>query len=179
MSDLCPPNTCLNFTLDDHSIFGTVIWLLNLLHKYLIDKLIHMHIHFHCGHFIHEYKANAPVFLFSQDRHSVVKRGEGESPPSTSPDDTNQIFKFSPGDGQALQVCHPASRSYVSCSLLNDRTQLFSSCLTLFLPPVPRLLLFQVLIHSWSWSIPRVEGDRGSGKLLPLKSPLLWSGGLL
>ncbi|GLD56612.1 diacylglycerol kinase beta-like protein [Lates japonicus] len=42
-----------------------------------------------------------PVVL---DRHSVVKRGEGESPPSTSPDDTNQTFKFSPGDGQALQI---------------------------------------------------------------------------
>uniref|UniRef100_A0A3B4G876 Diacylglycerol kinase n=1 Tax=Pundamilia nyererei TaxID=303518 RepID=A0A3B4G876_9CICH len=41
-----------------------------------------------------------PVVL---DRHSGVKRGEGESPPSTSPDDTNQTFKFSPGDGQALQ----------------------------------------------------------------------------
>lgn len=39
-----------------------------------------------------------------QDRHSVVKRGEGDSPPSISPDDTNQTFKFSPGDGQALQV---------------------------------------------------------------------------
>uniref|UniRef100_A0A8C3FXF8 Diacylglycerol kinase n=1 Tax=Cyclopterus lumpus TaxID=8103 RepID=A0A8C3FXF8_CYCLU len=38
------------------------------------------------------------------DRHSVVKRGEGESPPSTSPDDISQTFKFSPGDGQALQV---------------------------------------------------------------------------
>lgn len=43
-------------------------------------------------------------FLLPQDRHSVVKRGEGESPPSTSPDDINQTFKFSPGDGQALQV---------------------------------------------------------------------------
>ncbi|KAM9343877.1 LOW QUALITY PROTEIN: diacylglycerol kinase beta [Pholidichthys leucotaenia] len=42
-----------------------------------------------------------PVVL---DRHSVVKRGEGDSPPSTSPDDTNQVFKFSPGDGQALQI---------------------------------------------------------------------------
>lgn len=42
---------------------------------------------------------------FSQDRHSVVKRGEGDSPASTSPEDINQIFKFSPGDGQALQVC--------------------------------------------------------------------------
>ncbi|XP_069033493.1 diacylglycerol kinase beta isoform X2 [Embiotoca jacksoni] len=42
-----------------------------------------------------------PVVL---DRHSVAKREEGESPPSTSPDDTNQTFKFSPGDGQALQV---------------------------------------------------------------------------
>ncbi|XP_054871125.1 diacylglycerol kinase beta isoform X2 [Amphiprion ocellaris] len=42
-----------------------------------------------------------PVVL---DRHSVVKRGEGESPSSTSPDDTNQTFKFSPGDGQALQI---------------------------------------------------------------------------
>ncbi|XP_029968324.1 diacylglycerol kinase beta isoform X2 [Salarias fasciatus] len=42
-----------------------------------------------------------PVVL---ERHSVVKRGEGESPPSTSPDDPSQTFKFSPGDGQALQV---------------------------------------------------------------------------
>ncbi|KAJ8255263.1 hypothetical protein GJAV_G00202890 [Gymnothorax javanicus] len=37
------------------------------------------------------------------DRHSVVKRGEGESPPSTSPDDTALSFKFS-GDGQGLQI---------------------------------------------------------------------------
>ncbi|KAM4557998.1 diacylglycerol kinase beta isoform 2-T2 [Odontesthes bonariensis] len=42
-----------------------------------------------------------PVVL---DRHSLVKRGEGDSPPSTSPDDPSQTFKFSPGDGQALQV---------------------------------------------------------------------------
>ncbi|XP_077436281.1 diacylglycerol kinase beta isoform X1 [Vanacampus margaritifer] len=42
-----------------------------------------------------------PVVL---DRQSVVKRGEGESPPCTSPDDINQMFKFSPGDGQALQI---------------------------------------------------------------------------
>ncbi|KAI4876861.1 hypothetical protein NFI96_011094 [Prochilodus magdalenae] len=41
-----------------------------------------------------------PVVL---DRHSVVKRGEGESSPSTSPDDSNQCFKFT-GDGQALQI---------------------------------------------------------------------------
>ncbi|XP_061696538.1 diacylglycerol kinase beta isoform X2 [Syngnathoides biaculeatus] len=42
-----------------------------------------------------------PVVL---DRQSVVKRGEGGSPPCISPDDINQIFKFSPGDGQALQI---------------------------------------------------------------------------
>ncbi|KAJ8012376.1 hypothetical protein DPEC_G00042060 [Dallia pectoralis] len=41
-----------------------------------------------------------PVVL---DRHSVVKRGEGDSPPSTSPDDQSQSFKFT-GDGQALQI---------------------------------------------------------------------------
>ncbi|XP_038862440.1 diacylglycerol kinase beta [Salvelinus namaycush] len=41
-----------------------------------------------------------PVVL---DRHSVVKRGEGDSPPSTSPDDPSQSFKFT-GDGQALQI---------------------------------------------------------------------------
>lgn len=41
-----------------------------------------------------------PVVL---DRHSAVKRGEGESSPSTSPDDTGQCFKFT-GDGQALQI---------------------------------------------------------------------------
>ncbi|XP_036401262.1 diacylglycerol kinase beta isoform X2 [Megalops cyprinoides] len=41
-----------------------------------------------------------PVVL---DRQSVVKRGEGESPPSTSPDDISQTFKFT-GDGQGLQI---------------------------------------------------------------------------
>ncbi|XP_064185714.1 diacylglycerol kinase beta [Anguilla rostrata] len=41
-----------------------------------------------------------PVVL---DRHSGVKRGEGDSPPSTSPDDTGQSFKFT-GDGQGLQI---------------------------------------------------------------------------
>ncbi|KAG9271425.1 diacylglycerol kinase beta isoform X1 [Astyanax mexicanus] len=41
-----------------------------------------------------------PVVL---DRHSVVKRGESESSPSTSPDDSSQCFKFT-GDGQALQI---------------------------------------------------------------------------
>ncbi|XP_059417799.1 diacylglycerol kinase beta-like isoform X2 [Carassius carassius] len=41
-----------------------------------------------------------PVIL---DRHSAVKRGEGESSPSTSPEDNSQCFKFT-GDGQALQI---------------------------------------------------------------------------
>uniref|UniRef100_A0A8B9KR89 Diacylglycerol kinase n=1 Tax=Astyanax mexicanus TaxID=7994 RepID=A0A8B9KR89_ASTMX len=46
-----------------------------------------------------------PVVLVSLviDRHSVVKRGESESSPSTSPDDSSQCFKFT-GDGQALQI---------------------------------------------------------------------------
>lgn len=37
----------------------------------------------------------------------MLKRSEGESPPSTSPDDANQTFKFTLGEGQALQVCSP------------------------------------------------------------------------
>ncbi|XP_071197936.1 diacylglycerol kinase beta-like isoform X2 [Salvelinus alpinus] len=41
-----------------------------------------------------------PVVL---DRHSVVKRGEGDSPPSSSPDNMSQSLKFT-GDGQALQI---------------------------------------------------------------------------
>uniref|UniRef100_A0A674NCY7 Diacylglycerol kinase n=1 Tax=Takifugu rubripes TaxID=31033 RepID=A0A674NCY7_TAKRU len=41
------------------------------------------------------------------DRQSMLKRGEGESPPSTSPDDANQTFKFTLGEGQALQVRSP------------------------------------------------------------------------
>uniref|UniRef100_A0A8C8K5T0 Diacylglycerol kinase n=1 Tax=Oncorhynchus tshawytscha TaxID=74940 RepID=A0A8C8K5T0_ONCTS len=41
-----------------------------------------------------------PVVL---DRHSVVKRGEGDSPPSSSPDNISQSLKFT-GDGQALQI---------------------------------------------------------------------------
>ncbi|KAF7215210.1 diacylglycerol kinase beta isoform X1 [Nothobranchius furzeri] len=42
-----------------------------------------------------------PVVL---DRHSGVKRGEGESPLISTPDDPNQTFRFSPADGQALQI---------------------------------------------------------------------------
>ncbi|MFT7799747.1 diacylglycerol kinase beta-like [Arapaima gigas] len=41
-----------------------------------------------------------PVVL---DRQSVVKRSDGESPPSTSPEDSSLSFKFT-GDGQGLQV---------------------------------------------------------------------------
>ncbi|XP_031661385.1 diacylglycerol kinase beta isoform X1 [Oncorhynchus kisutch] len=41
-----------------------------------------------------------PVVL---DRHSVVKRSEGDSPPSSSPDNISQSLKFT-GDGQALQI---------------------------------------------------------------------------
>ncbi|XP_012993388.1 diacylglycerol kinase beta isoform X1 [Esox lucius] len=41
-----------------------------------------------------------PVVL---DRHSLVKRDEGDSPASTSPDHQSQSFKFT-GDGQALQI---------------------------------------------------------------------------
>lgn len=56
-----------------------------------------------------------------QDRQSMLKRGEGESPPSTSPDDANQTFKFSLGEGQALQVCQPPTadwHSHQSCLML-------------------------------------------------------------
>uniref|UniRef100_A0A8C9T2C2 Diacylglycerol kinase n=1 Tax=Scleropages formosus TaxID=113540 RepID=A0A8C9T2C2_SCLFO len=41
-----------------------------------------------------------PVVL---DRQSVVKRSDGESPPSTSPEDSSLSFKFT-GDGQGLQI---------------------------------------------------------------------------
>lgn len=106
----------------------------------------------------------------SQDRHSVVKRGEGESPPSTSPDDANQTFKFSPGDGQALQV-HRSSIQRLSLI----HTIGVNRCLSLSFLPVSRSALSRGLTRSWSWSIPRVEGDRESGKFLsPLVSfPLL------
>uniref|UniRef100_UPI0037E94B72 diacylglycerol kinase beta n=1 Tax=Semicossyphus pulcher TaxID=241346 RepID=UPI0037E94B72 len=59
-----------------------------------------------------------PVVL---DRHSVVKRGEGDSPPSTSPDDINQTFKFSPGDGQALQIT-PLPGSHPLLVLVNPKS---------------------------------------------------------
>lgn len=51
----------------------------------------------------------------------MLKRGEGESPPSTSPDDATQTFKFTLGEGQALQVCQPPTshgHSHQSCSML-------------------------------------------------------------
>ncbi|XP_061735416.1 diacylglycerol kinase beta-like isoform X1 [Nerophis ophidion] len=38
------------------------------------------------------------------DRQTVVKRSEGESPPSTSPDEVAHTLKFSPVEGQALQI---------------------------------------------------------------------------
>uniref|UniRef100_A0A6Q2Y7K5 Diacylglycerol kinase n=1 Tax=Esox lucius TaxID=8010 RepID=A0A6Q2Y7K5_ESOLU len=44
-----------------------------------------------------------PVVLVRSDRHSLVKRDEGDSPASTSPDHQSQSFKFT-GDGQALQI---------------------------------------------------------------------------
>lgn len=102
------------------------------------------------------------VSLFWQDRHSVVKRGEGDSPPSTSPDDTNQTFKFSPGDGQALQVLWSSRQQEVSTSKQWTDTNWD------YIPsPVSRSPLFQALTHSWLWSTPRVEGGRGSGEWAP------------
>lgn len=44
----------------------------------------------------------------------MLKRGEGESPPSTSPDDANQTFKFTLGEGQALQVRSPPASTFPS-----------------------------------------------------------------
>ncbi|KAI1885261.1 hypothetical protein AGOR_G00218340 [Albula goreensis] len=58
-----------------------------------------------------------PVVL---DRHSMVKRGEGESPPSTSPDDTGQSFKFT-GDGQGLQIT-PLPGTHPLLVLVNPRS---------------------------------------------------------
>ncbi|XP_060785921.1 diacylglycerol kinase beta isoform X2 [Neoarius graeffei] len=58
-----------------------------------------------------------PVVL---DRHSVVKRGEGESPPNTSPDDSNQCFKFT-GDGQALQI-NPLPGTHPLLVLVNPKS---------------------------------------------------------
>uniref|UniRef100_A0A8C9TC48 Diacylglycerol kinase n=1 Tax=Scleropages formosus TaxID=113540 RepID=A0A8C9TC48_SCLFO len=43
------------------------------------------------------------VLVRSSDRQSVVKRSDGESPPSTSPEDSSLSFKFT-GDGQGLQI---------------------------------------------------------------------------
>ncbi|XP_024119727.1 diacylglycerol kinase gamma isoform X2 [Oryzias melastigma] len=42
-----------------------------------------------------------PVVL---ERHHALKLGDGDLPSCNSPDDSGQIFKFSPGDGQALQI---------------------------------------------------------------------------
>ncbi|XP_026865374.1 diacylglycerol kinase beta isoform X1 [Electrophorus electricus] len=58
-----------------------------------------------------------PVVL---DRHSAVKRGEGESSPSTSPDDSSQCFRFT-GDGQALQIS-PLPGTHPLLVLVNPRS---------------------------------------------------------
>ncbi|XP_051937800.1 diacylglycerol kinase beta isoform X2 [Hippocampus zosterae] len=58
-----------------------------------------------------------PVVL---DRQSV-KRGEGESPPCTSPDDINHMLKLSPGDGQALQIS-PLTGTHPLLVLVNPKS---------------------------------------------------------
>ncbi|XP_076841431.1 diacylglycerol kinase beta isoform X1 [Brachyhypopomus gauderio] len=58
-----------------------------------------------------------PVVL---DRHSAVKRGEGESSPSTSPDDSSQCFRLT-GDGQALQIS-PLPGTHPLLVLVNPRS---------------------------------------------------------
>ncbi|XP_016321957.1 diacylglycerol kinase beta-like isoform X2 [Sinocyclocheilus anshuiensis] len=58
-----------------------------------------------------------PVVL---DRHSAVKRGEGESSPSTSPEDTGQCFKVT-GDGQALQIT-PLPGTHPLLMLVNPKS---------------------------------------------------------
>ncbi|XP_065107530.1 diacylglycerol kinase beta isoform X1 [Paramisgurnus dabryanus] len=58
-----------------------------------------------------------PVVL---DRHSAVKKSEGESSPNTSPEDTNQCFKFT-GDGQALQIT-PLPGTHPLLVLVNPRS---------------------------------------------------------
>uniref|UniRef100_A0A674N5D3 Diacylglycerol kinase n=1 Tax=Takifugu rubripes TaxID=31033 RepID=A0A674N5D3_TAKRU len=59
-----------------------------------------------------------PVVL---DRQSMLKRGEGESPPSTSPDDANQTFKFTLGEGQALQI-NPLPGSHPLLVMVNPKS---------------------------------------------------------
>ncbi|XP_056884234.1 diacylglycerol kinase beta isoform X1 [Takifugu flavidus] len=59
-----------------------------------------------------------PVIL---DRQSMLKRGEGESPPSTSPDDANQTFKFTLGEGQALQI-NPLPGSHPLLVMVNPKS---------------------------------------------------------
>lgn len=58
----------------------------------------------------------------------MLKRGEGESPPSTSPNDTNQTFKFTLGEGQALQVrSPPASACLFPIEAASGGSELYSA----------------------------------------------------
>ncbi|XP_023682716.2 diacylglycerol kinase beta-like isoform X2 [Paramormyrops kingsleyae] len=58
-----------------------------------------------------------PVVL---ERHSGMKRPEGESPPSMSPEDLSQNFKFT-GDGQGLQVT-PLQGTHPLLVLVNPKS---------------------------------------------------------
>uniref|UniRef100_A0A3B3QB68 Diacylglycerol kinase n=1 Tax=Paramormyrops kingsleyae TaxID=1676925 RepID=A0A3B3QB68_9TELE len=58
-----------------------------------------------------------PVVL---ERHSGMKRPEGESPPSMSPEDLSQNFKFT-GDGQGLQIT-PLQGTHPLLVLVNPKS---------------------------------------------------------
>lgn len=88
-----------------------------------------------------------------------------------------QILPWRRSSAAGTLVQHPAAIHPVAC--WSDQSKAGYQMPEYECFPVSRSPRSRVPTRSWSWSIPRVEGDRGSGKSPPAPPGLLlWSGAL-